>query len=63
MFEKELGIIGIGKIGSALLKRFICTNTVKNDSIIIYDIDGSRSKDLSEELKVEIASDNLELVK
>ncbi|MHA1507519.1 MAG: pyrroline-5-carboxylate reductase [Promethearchaeota archaeon] len=27
MYEKELGIIGVGKIGSALLKRIISTNT------------------------------------
>ncbi|MCJ7649651.1 MAG: NAD(P)-binding domain-containing protein, partial [Candidatus Lokiarchaeota archaeon] len=63
MYEKELGIIGIGKIGSALVKRFVCTNAVKNDSIIIYDIDETRSKDVSEELNVKIASDNLDLVK
>ncbi|MHA1671540.1 MAG: pyrroline-5-carboxylate reductase [Promethearchaeota archaeon] len=63
MFEKKLGIIGIGKIGSALLKRFVCTNTIKNDSIIIYDIDGARLKRISEELNVEIAINNLELVK
>jgi len=63
MYEKELGIIGIGKIGSALVKRFVCTNTVKNDSIIIYDIDETRSKDVSEELNVKIATDNLDLVK
>jgi pyrroline-5-carboxylate reductase len=63
MFEKELGIIGIGKIGSALVKRFVSTNTIKNDSIIIYDIDVNRSKDISDELNVEIASDNKELVK
>ena len=63
MFEKELGIIGIGKIGSALVRRFVNTKTVKNDSIIIYDINEKRLKDVSEELNVEMASDNLELVK
>jgi pyrroline-5-carboxylate reductase len=63
MFEKELGIIGIGKIGSALLKRFVNTNTVKNDSILIYDIDEIRLKDISKALNVEIAKNNLDLVK
>lgn len=63
MFEKELGLIGIGKIGSALIRRFISTNTVKNDSVIIYDIDKNRSKNVSEELNIEIASNNQELVK
>ena len=63
MFKKELGIIGIGKIGSALLRRFISSNTINHNSIIIYDIDNDRLKTCSNEFDVSIAENIPELVK
>ena len=63
MFEKELGIIGVGKIGSGLLKRLISTNTIEKNRINIYDIDEERLKECSHKYDVDSARDNIELVK
>jgi len=63
MFEKELGIIGVGKIGSALLKRIICTNTIEKNNIIIYDIDETRLKERTIEFDVHSAKNNADLVR
>ncbi|MFX1365130.1 MAG: pyrroline-5-carboxylate reductase [Promethearchaeota archaeon] len=63
MYDKEIGIIGTGKIGSTLLKRLISTNTVKENNIIIYDIDENRLKDRALEFNIDIAKNNIELVK
>lgn len=63
MYKKELGIIGTGKIGSALLRRLISTNTIDRSKIIIFDIDEDKRNKLSEECNVEIALNNKELVK
>ena len=62
MNEKELGIIGVGKIGSALLKRLISTNTIAKELIIIYDIDEERLKERCLEYDVKSAENNIELV-
>ncbi len=62
MNEKELGIIGVGKIGSALLKRLIYTNTITKDKIIIYNIDEERLKECFLEYDVKSAENNLEIV-
>lgn len=63
MHKKELGIIGTGKIGSTLLKRLINTNTVKENNIIIYDIDENRLKDRALEFNIDTAKNNIDLVK
>ena len=63
MYSKELGIIGTGKIGSALLKRLISTNTIDKNNIIAYDIDDNKRNKLSEEFNVEYAESNAELAK
>ena len=63
MYKKELGIIGTGKIGSALLRRLISTNTIDRNKIIIFDIDEDKRNKLFEEYNVEIAQNNKELVK
>ncbi len=63
MFEKELGIIGVGKIGSALLNRLILTKTIDVNGIIIYDIDENKSEEKAIELGVKLAKDNQELVR
>ena len=63
MYDKELGIIGIGKIGSTLLKRLIQTRTIEENKIIIYDIDETRLKDRSIEFNVDPAKNNADLVK
>ena len=63
MFKKELGMIGIGKIGSSLLKRFICSNTIDPDKIIIYDIDIDKLNTYSKQYNVSKATNITELVK
>jgi len=62
MYEKELGIIGVGKIGSALLKRIISTNTIERNKIIIFDVDKEKLHNLSKDLDVECANSNIDLV-
>jgi len=63
MFNKQLGIIGVGKIGSALLKRFISSNTIKESDVTIFDIDESRLNERSIEFNVDKADDNISLAK
>jgi len=63
MYSKELGIIGTGKIGSALLGRLISTNTIDRSKIIAYDIDENKRNKLSQEYKVEFAENNEELAR
>jgi pyrroline-5-carboxylate reductase len=63
MFSKELGIIGVGKIGSALLKRIISTKTIEKNKIIIYDTNETRLNEISKEYIVEIAKNNKDLAK
>ena len=61
MYKKELGIIGIGKIGNVLLEKAI-SNEVNKENIIIYDIDFDRLNDRSREYRVNSAKNNAELV-
>ncbi|TFG03477.1 MAG: pyrroline-5-carboxylate reductase [Promethearchaeota archaeon] len=63
MNEKDLGIIGIGKIGSTLLKRLLLTNSIDKNRIIIYDTDSIKLTDISRKYGVDSAKDNIELVK
>jgi pyrroline-5-carboxylate reductase len=63
MFEKELGIIGVGKIGTALLSRIISSRTIQNNDIVIYDIDQERCNEKSNEFSVKAAKNNTDLVK
>ena len=63
MYEKELGLIGTGKIGSALLKRLISTNSIDRNKIIAYDIDEKKRSKLSKEYNIEYAENNEELAR
>jgi pyrroline-5-carboxylate reductase len=63
MNEKALGIIGVGKIGSTLLRRLLLTHTINKNDIIIYDINSTKLKEISEKYEVESAKNNSELVK
>jgi len=63
MFEKDLGIIGVGKIGSALLKRILDTNTLPKHKIVIHDVDRNKLSERSIEFDVEAVDNNIELVK
>jgi pyrroline-5-carboxylate reductase len=61
MFEKELGIIGIGKMGSTLLEKSV--KLIDNDKLIIYDINKKTLQENSSKFNVEAAKDNKDLVK
>lgn len=61
MFEKQLGIIGIGKMGSTLLEKSV--KLIDNSNIIIYDINKHKLEEYSSKFKVEAAKDNKDLVK
>jgi len=61
MYNKKLGIIGIGKIGSTLLRAAV--NLIGAEKIIIYDIDTQVLENACDKYNVEGAEDNVELVK
>ena len=63
MFEYELGIIGTGNMGSALLKTIIRKEIINEKDLIIFDKDKKVTKDLSIQFKVNVASNNEELVR
>ena len=62
MFENELGIIGTGTMGSALLRTIIKNNVIEKDKIIIYDKDHVVTDNIFKELGVKIAQNNAHLV-
>ena len=63
MFNKELGIIGIGNMGTALLRGIINSQIIEFEKIIIYDIDSKRLEDCCKEFKVQKAISNNSLTK
>ncbi|MGQ4874705.1 MAG: pyrroline-5-carboxylate reductase [Promethearchaeia archaeon] len=61
MHEFDLGIIGTGTMGSALLRTIISNKIIQPNNIIIYDRDDSVKNQLSQTLGVNAAKNNLEL--
>ncbi|MBD3215041.1 MAG: pyrroline-5-carboxylate reductase [Candidatus Lokiarchaeota archaeon] len=59
-FENLLGIIGIGKMGSTLLKAAL--KTIDNQQIIIYDIDEKKRQQISDQYDLKVARDNANLI-
>jgi pyrroline-5-carboxylate reductase len=62
MFSKDLGIIGVGNMGSALLKGILEEKTVDNDKIIIHDISSDLLDQRAEEFNVSKATNNVSLI-
>lgn len=62
MFQKELGIIGLGKIGSTILGVLIDSKTIEREKIIVFDIDQNTLLQRVEEFKVKSAQNNKLLV-
>ncbi len=62
MAGKELGIIGLGKIGSTLLRVFLNSQTIDRENIIVYDIDKDVLTKNITEFNVPFAKDNKSLV-
>jgi pyrroline-5-carboxylate reductase len=61
MFEFELGIIGTGTMGSALLKTIIKNQIIDNNNIIIYDKDRSIKENLANDYDVGTAENCADL--
>ena len=53
MFRKELGIIGLGKIGSTILRVLINSKTIEREKIIIHDIKKDILQEITKENKVD----------
>jgi len=62
MFQKELGIIGLGKIGSAILRVLINSETIEREKIIIHDIKKDTLQEIAKENKVDFAESNKSVV-
>jgi len=58
--DKEIGIIGVGKIGSVLLKAIL--EITPKEKVIIHDINKELLKERVEHYNVEAAKNNVELV-
>lgn len=61
-FQKELGIIGLGKIGSTILRVLVNSKTIEPEKIIIHDIQKDILLDRSKETKVDFAENNKSVV-
>jgi pyrroline-5-carboxylate reductase len=61
MFENELGIIGTGTMGSALLRTIIKNHVIDKDKILIYDKDNIVTEKIFKELGVKVAKNNAQL--
>ncbi|MHA1914433.1 MAG: pyrroline-5-carboxylate reductase [Promethearchaeota archaeon] len=62
MTDKELGIIGLGKIGSTLLRVFLNSKAIDKEKIIVYDLDQDVLTKNITEFNVPFAKDNISLV-
>ncbi len=55
MFSKELGIIGIGNMGTALLRGIIKSNYIDKKKIIIFDTNKTLQQERAKEFGVDVA--------
>ncbi|MFX1275145.1 MAG: pyrroline-5-carboxylate reductase [Promethearchaeota archaeon] len=63
MSTKQIGLIGIGNMGTALLTGVLNSEIEKNDKIIIYDVNQKLLDEKAKEFNVGKAKNNAELVK
>ncbi|TFG06760.1 MAG: pyrroline-5-carboxylate reductase [Promethearchaeota archaeon] len=61
MFSKKLGIIGVGKMGSTMLRRILNAQLIDKEQIMIHDKNESVLTMRSNEFNVDKANSNLEL--
>jgi len=62
MYDKELGLIGVGNMGTALLKGVLSSNTIDKEKTIIYDVREEVIKNRIQDFNVKAVSSNTELV-
>jgi len=59
----KLGFIGTGNLASAILKGVVASGFIASENIYIYDVFAPKTKELSEELSVNVAENANEVVK
>jgi len=59
---KKLGLIGCGKMGSALLRGLLEAKRFRPDDIVVFDIDPARRRGSARDMGVKVARDNVEVV-
>ena len=62
MSTKQIGLIGIGNMGTALLTGILNSGVEKNDEIIIYDVDQELLNEKINEFNVNKAKNNTEVI-
>ncbi len=62
-FKYEIGVIGTGNMGSAIIRGILNSQVIKAEKIIIYDLNKELLNSRSLEFNVSIAKDNTELVR
>ena len=62
MYDKELGLIGVGNMGTALLKGVLSSNTIEKEKTVIYDVREEVIKNRIQEFNVKAVGSNTELV-
>ena len=62
MSSKQIGLIGVGNMGTALLTGILNSEVEKKDKMIIYDVDELLLNKRGKEFNVEIAKNNEQLV-
>jgi pyrroline-5-carboxylate reductase len=62
MHDNGLGLIGVGNMGTALLKGILSSNTLDKERIVIYDANEEIIKNRIEEFHVKSVNSNTELV-
>ncbi|MCP4363682.1 MAG: pyrroline-5-carboxylate reductase [Planctomycetes bacterium] len=61
MLDKGIGLVGAGKMGTALLRGILNARLVKPKRVFICDLDAKRCSELAKELGVKVAKTNKEL--
>ncbi|MBW1952676.1 MAG: pyrroline-5-carboxylate reductase [Deltaproteobacteria bacterium] len=61
--EKRLGIIGVGNMGESLLKGWLKAGLTEPELIRVFDLSSERRKMARQQYGVQIATDNLDLVR
>jgi pyrroline-5-carboxylate reductase len=61
--DLKLGIIGIGNMGGTILRGILSKRLVEPQGIFISGVDKAKLQSISNELKVNVAYDNVDLVK
>ena len=59
----RIGFIGTGNMGKAMIEGFISSKNVKNEEIVIFDVDSKKLNELTEKFNVSVSESENEVVK